>query len=383
MDVLISEEVEIVELTDETASDVTTGDIQTEEEVKLTIGELCFPELYKPGEAGPNYDQFNPIIAKHCFGTNNQDIKGVKEVVFFGDSVTVGTPNLTHLLSVDNSHFYRNNLAEWLADHFNLDKGGIINWGLWKTYDYFSGKGGKMQSGDFRNCSKWGARTDDFLEGGKQVQECLPDGGWSEPTLFVFTMGGNDISSISQAGAGASPEEVAAGYPKAWSLAKSAIKYLEEAVKWLKDPAKFPAGSFVIFTNGFEFTDATGKTDSCSPQYKFDIPGIGEIDLSKYDIPVANLAGYGKWEKQEVQEQIVIWMLEQYMRVAVENGADMIWTLEKFCGHGYVATGPDADTENRCYLGPEAALWFDETCIHPSDSGHNALFEMFKAVVIE
>jgi hypothetical protein len=71
------------------------------------------------------------------------------------------------------------------------------------------------------------------------------------------------------------------------------------------------------------------------------------------------------------------------MNIAVKYKADMIWTLEKFCGHGYVATGSDADTQNACYLGPDAELWFDETCVHPSETGHDALFNMFKAVVVE
>jgi len=344
---------------------------------------LCFPNVYDPDEPGPMYDQFEPTIGTHCFGTNHQEIKGVKEVVFLGDSVTVGTPNVAHLLSIENSHFYRNLLAEWLAVQFSLDKGGWWDWGVWKTYDYFTGKGGKMQSGDFRHCAYWGARTDDFIAGGGQVVECLPSGGHDEVTLFIATMGGNDIAKITQVGAEADAAEVAAGYPAAWALAESTVDYLEQAVAYIKDLENFPAGAFIVYCNGFEFTDGTGQTSSCTPQFKLDIPGIGEIDLSELGIPVALIAGYGEWEKPEVQAEIVIWMLEQYMRIAVEYQVDMIWTVESFCGHGYKAAGVNADPENVCYIGPDSELYFDETCIHPSEAGHSALFEMFKAVVVE
>ena len=201
--------------------------------------------------------------------------------------------------------------------------------------------------------------------------------------MFLVTMGGNDIAKITQVGAEATPEEVTAGYPAAWALAESTVAYLEEGVAYVKDPANFPAGAFIIYGNGFEFTDGTGQTSACTPQFELDIPGIGEIDLSDLGIPVALLAGYGEWEKPEVQADIVIWMLEQYMRIAVEYQADMIWTVESFCGHGYVASGDKADPETVCYLGPDSDLYFDETCVHPSPAGHNALFEMFKAVVLE
>jgi len=362
----------------------TRQQVDTEPELPVQgVGPLCFPSVYDPNEKGPDYDQFQPLIGSHCYGTNHQVISGVKEVVFLGDSVTVGTPNIAHLLSVDNSHFHRNLLAEWLANHYGLKTGNLWDWGVWKTYDYFTGKGGDMQVGDFRHCGKWGARTDDLLSGGGQVHECFPSGGHPEPTLFIISLGGNDIARITEKGAEASPEEVAAGYPEAWALAESAVGYLEEAIVYIKDPVNFPGGSFVVYCNGFEFTDATGQTSACTPQFELDIPYIGTVDLSELAIPVALLAGYGEWEQPEVQADIVIWMLEQYMRIAVEYQADMIWTIESFCGHGYVAAGANADPDNVCYLGPDSPLYFDETCVHPSEAGHFALYQMYRAVVEE
>ena len=362
-----------------------TTDLPTEPDTPpLTLLQKCFPLFDDPEAIGPEYDDLGPLIGDHCHGTNHQDIEDVQHVVFLGDSVTVGTPNIEHLLSIDNQHFYRNLLAEWLTDHFDLSQGGAFGgWNLWKTYDYFSGKGGRLEAGDFKNCSKWGARNDDLLEGGGQIAECFPGGGSHKRTLVVFTMGGNDISKITEVGGNASPEEVAAGYPEAWALAQSAIQYLEEAILWLKDPVRFPNGSYVIYNNGFEFTDSTGQTSACTPQYKLNIPGIGEIDLSELGIDMAGLAGMNEWEQPEVQAEIVIWFLEEYMRIAVEHQVDMNWTLESFCGHGFIATGPNADPENQCYLGPDSENFFDITCIHPSVPGHNAMYEMFRAIVEE
>ncbi|NUN15919.1 MAG: SGNH/GDSL hydrolase family protein [Myxococcales bacterium] len=338
-------------------ADVDAGDPEP-----LTVGEQCFSDIWDPQVPGPNYDQFAPVVADHCFGTNHQTIVDIQHVVILGDSVTQGTPNLAHALSTDNSHFYRNLLAEWLAAEFELDKGNLIDWGFFKAYDYVSGKGGKLQSGAFKNCSKWGARTDDFLEGGKQILECFPDGGSTLRTLIFFTMGGNDIASITEKGGEASDEEVAAGYPKAWDQAASTVEYLREAMFWLKDPLRFPNGSYVVFASPYEFTDGTGVVEAC---------------------PAASLAGFKQWKNKEVQEQIVIWMLEQYMDIAVETQTDMIWLLEHFCGHGYVATGMKADPENRCYRGPDTPLWFDETCTHPNEAGHKAIYQMFRATIEE
>ncbi|MDP6946911.1 MAG: SGNH/GDSL hydrolase family protein, partial [Myxococcota bacterium] len=260
------------------------------------IGPLCFSEIWDPTNPGPDYDQFSPVVGSHCLGTNHQDIVGVEQVVIFGDSVTQGTPNDHHPTCLENEHFYRNELSEWLADTYNLDRGNLIDWGLFKSYDcLYTGGPGKQTSGDFHNCSKWGARTDDLLSGGGQIPQCFPSYpafGSDKTTLVFFTMGGNDISTISQAGAEASTEEVAAGYPEAWALAESTIAYLEEAVKVFKDPALFPNGAYVVYANPFEFTDGTGQTSSCSPE-EINIPLFGTIDISAFGIDLAGLAGYG------------------------------------------------------------------------------------------
>ena len=375
-----------------------------------------------------------PTVGSHCSGTNNQDITDVEQVVFFGDSVTQGTPNDEHLLCIENEHFYRNRLADWLQSRFDLDTGDLVEWGQWRTYScQYDGLPGRRQSGDFLNCSKWGGRTDDLLgeancdgrgeeterccteccAGGvcdergscvrkaatpetdsfcgtpdKQVFQCLPSGGSTRRTLFVFTMGGNDIASITQDGAAITSEtpegraEIEAGYPSMWREAQRMVAYLEEAVTYLKDPARFPNGSYVVFANPFEFTDSTGDVSACSPD-SINIPGIGELDISSLGLNLAELGGFGSWERPEVQREIVVWITEQFMRIATTQGADMVWMLEAFCGHGYVAAGSDPDMSNRCYREDDPTLWFDITCIHPNERGHEAIFNLFRDVILE
>lgn len=332
-------------------------------DAEVGIADLCFSKISKSaGGKGPVYDKFAPTIASHCFGTNHQAITGVEKVVFLGDSVTVGTPNVKHSLAADNAHFYRNKLAEALATKFSLNKGNLLDWGLWKSYDYLNGVGGKLESGDFKNCSKWGARTDDFLAGGAQLAKCFPSGSSDKKTLFVFTMGGNDISAITKMGADAAAAEVDAGYPTVWAAAKKMVKDLDDAIAWMQDPARFPKGSYVVMGNPFEFTDATGDVSSC---------------------PAAGLAGFKDWKKPEAQVAIVVHILEAYMDIAVKRRVDLVWMLEHFCGHGYVATKATTAPEGACFLGPGAPLWFDETCIHPNDDGHDAIYRFMKATVDE
>jgi lysophospholipase L1-like esterase len=402
-----------------------------------SIGATCFAEIWDEGEGGPDYDQFDPEVGEHCLGTNFQDIEGVEQLVFLGDSVTQGTPNDTHLLCFDNEHFYRNLLADWASARFGLDTGDLIAYGQWRSYSCtYNGEPGRQTSGDLHNCSKWGARNDDFLgeancnrfqgedlarccevccaggecaeNGGscvraanpvgdddfcgratdKQILKCLPEGGSPRTTLFVFTMGGNDIASITKDGAEFDPEtpegaeEINNGYPTIWVQARRTMAYLEEAVRFLKDPERFPAGSYVIFANPFEFTDGTGMTSACSPE-SINIPGIGEFDVSDLGLNLAELAGFGEWADPDAQADIVIWMLEEYMRIARDHRADLVWMLEHFCGHGFVATGPDADTENRCYREDDPSRWFDITCTHPNDVGHEMIYRMFRAVIEE
>ena len=76
---------------------------------------------------------------------------------------------------------------------------------------------------------------------------------------------------------------------------------------------------------------------------------------------------------------MVIWANEQYMKIAVDTQSDVTFMLESFCGHGYKRNDPTSP----CYRGPNQALWFDLTCIHPSNEGHVALADLFFKTIAE
>jgi lysophospholipase L1-like esterase len=337
----------------------------TDAETSETIASTCFPWVSNPEALGPTYEESGATIGSHCLGTNHQEIAEIELVVFLGDSVTVGTPNFEHLLPTDNNHYWRNKIAKDLVSLYGLDKGNDLSWGLWKSWDAFEQKGALNESGDFRNCAHWGGRTKDFLEGDKQLDLCFPDGGSDKKTLVLFTVGGNDFKKIVDTGSGSTPEEVAAGYLNVWAEAEAIINHLKNAIEWLKDPVRFPNGVSIIFANPYEFTDGTGDTSSCAS---------AEV-----------LSGVEAWEDSEALATVSTWIFMQFMDIAVSTQTDMVFMLEGFCGHGYVKAGPtsDPDAYSPCDAGPDAALWFDETCVHPNQDGHQAIYDMFSAVILE
>jgi lysophospholipase L1-like esterase len=282
--------------------------------------ETCFPTTANPNKPHPNYDQFSPVLNADCTGTNYQSITGVERVVFLGDSITTGTPP-----TLPNK-IYRSLVTDAMRAKFGL----FI---------------------DVQDCSGWGARTDDFLgPPHDQIHHCFAD---VEPrkTLVVMTMGGNDMSAIAK--------EATAGDTPAQSMAKVdlALQHLEEAVTWLKDPAHFPNGSYVVFSNIYEFTDATGDLASC---------------------PAAALAGFGAVAAPQMTPAY-LHAAEQYLRIAVDHQIDMVFSLENFCGHGFHATDPNSV----CYRGPNTDVWFDLTCIHPNPTGHAALANLFTTTIAD
>jgi hypothetical protein len=286
---------------------------------------------------GPQYGQFSPTMGSHCSGTNHQSIVGVERVVFVGDSVTVGTP------PADPMVYYRYLLAMQLADHFGLQP---PDW-TWAQVNLLEGVSLSQEAGDFASCARWGARTDDLLADNTLLTNCVPESQRSKKTLFVMTMGGNDISNLTQDGlAGASTETL-------WAQTEGFVALMRAAARWIKNPANFPNGAYLVFANMFEFTDGTGDVTAC---------------------PAAGIAGFGaEWEDPDLLANLVIWANEQYMDIAVESQTDMIFMLEQFCGHGF----NHAQTDAPCYRGPNAQNWFDLTCIHPNELGHRAIADAF------
>ncbi|MFO0725206.1 MAG: GDSL-type esterase/lipase family protein [Myxococcota bacterium] len=327
------------------------GAVLSDAGTSTAIATRCFAQIYDPNIPGPNYDQFHPVVGSHCFGTNHQDIQGVERVVFLGDSVTVGTPPTV------SNEYYRNLLADQLVQKFNLESPST----LWRTVNLIDGISYRQLDRDFGNCSKWGARTDDLLGTNNQLETCFPPETLGKRTLIIMTMGGNDIAHITKEG-GLSHMPVRTR-AELQQQTEQFVTYLRQSMEWIKTPGRFPNGVFVIFANPPEFTDGTGDVESC-----------GLSSVAGFDDP---------WPNPQDLKDLVIWALEQYMAIAVDTHTDLLWFLESFCGHGYVATGPHADPSNRCYRGPNTERWFDLTCIHPNPTGHHQLADMFMAVVNE
>ncbi len=327
-----------------------TGTGTTDDDTGETgIFEQCFgDDFVNDPNLGPNYDQFSPTIGSHCLGTNHQDITGVERVVFVGDSITVGTP------PTFSADYYRSKTADALAAEFGLEFGmGGESEDLWKLVNVFEGTSIARFSGDFASCAKWGARNDDLLQDNSQLEECFPPETRELVNLVVMTSGGNDLSSLTQAAIDGATEEMLR------AQIENAIELERGAVQWLKDPKNFPNGTHVVFANLYEFTDGTGEVMAC------DVSG-----LAGFDEPIP---------APDQLAEMVVWANEQYMAIATETGADMIFLLESFCGHGFNADDPTAP----CYRGPGAETWFDLTCIHPNPTGHQQIADMFMAVVGE
>jgi hypothetical protein len=310
-----------------------------------TIGPVasCFVDIGSETGEEPDYDQFGPTVGSHCAGTNHQAITGVERVVFLGDSVTVGSPP-TH-----SSNFFRSLVADALASRFGLEPPSAT----WKAYDSFSGTSLVRQSGAFWSCAEWGARIDDLMEDGTQIADCFPEELRDQRTLVIMTVGGNDLASIAKDGIEGET------YADIQAKTEGITAKLVDVMHHLKDPIEFPGGNYVVFANPPEFTDGTGDTLVC---------------------PAASLAGFdGSWENPAELVALVAYMVEEYMRVAVETESDLVFFLESFCGHGFNHDDPDG----ACYRGDDAELWFDFTCIHPNPVGHEALANLFLSVVDE
>ncbi len=309
-----------------------------------TSFETCFTDIAAdPGQPAPDYDQFSPLIGSHCSGTDHQDISGIERVVFLGDSVTVGT------LPTMDADFYRNRLALDLAAQFGLEPPDIF----WQAVDLFEGTSISQESGDFASCAKYGARADDLMRDNDQVLDCLPEDQREKTTLVVLTMGSNDLSALAK-----DFSEGAKTHDQLWEQTEETMQLLREAVEWMVEPGRFPNGIYVVFTNQYEFTDATGDVTAC---------------------PMAGLAGFEDAVTDPMLEEMVIWSMEQYMSIATETGTDMLFLLESFCGHGF----NHDDATGRCYRGAGTELWFDLTCIHPNPTGHAELGEMFLSTILE
>jgi lysophospholipase L1-like esterase len=305
-------------------------------------GVACLDEQFVSGVSpGPNYNDYDVELGSHCNGTNQQDITDIERVVFLGDSVTVGTP------PTGANDFYRAIVADELAALYGLQAPEF----LWKQYNPISGTAAVQESGDFASCAVWGAQNEDLLP---QLEQCFAPEDLSLRTLVITTMGGNDGASLAK--------DYLDGVPLAtiFEDLEAMVAQHEAAIDWLlADASKFPAGVFVVNANVYEFTDFTLDFLSC---------------------PAAGTAGFdSNPDNPDVLIGSLVHINEEYMRIAEENGTDVVFMAEGFCGHGYHADDPASP----CYRGPGNETWFDFTCIHPTPTGHGELAQMFLDVITE
>jgi lysophospholipase L1-like esterase len=186
-----------------------------------------------------------------------------------------------------------------------------------------------------------------------QLEDCFAAEDFAERTLIITTMGGNDASAIAQDALDGAPINVL------FEELEEMVANHEAAVQWITEEGRFPNGVFVVNANVFEYTDYTLDFPSCAAAGTVGLDGVPknpELLLSSLDL-----------------------INSEYMRIAQENGTDVVFMFEAFCGHGYHAGDPSSP----CFRGPDNANWFDISCIHPTPTGHAALAEMFVNVVSE
>jgi len=311
----------------------------------------CFADILSPVD----YTSSGATLNATCTGTNHQDIAGIERVVFVGDSVTAGAPIPVDWSSwelTDASEWYRNVLADEFVARWGLD---APDW-FWENVDLTSGESWSQFSGDFANCSKWGARADDLHSDNTQLDDCLPEESRSQHNLVILTVGGNDLYNLLDH---VSTQDVDEATMRAeWD---SALADLSDAMHWLKDdPSRFPGGIDVIVADIFDVTDATSAADIA------DCEGAQAIGLS--DALVDPLTA-----------ELAIQWQEAVIQVAVETDIDVAFMGEAFCGHGYNWD----DTTGRCYRGGDSDVYFDASCEHPTHFGHTAIANTMLGVIDE
>ena len=80
----------------------------------------------------------------------------------------------------------------------------------------------------------------------------------------------------------------------------------------------------------------------------------------------------------EAATATLIKLREGYMKIAVDNQADMIFLGDVFCGHGYNF----GKTQSQCYEA-NSQNWFDISCIHPTPEGHKQVKDLFWKTITE
>lgn len=246
-----------------------------------------------------------------------------QQVIFFGDSVTVGEGAGSGLAY--NELLQSNDDAAWpesAGEDFETLFGGIP-----VVYDV----------------AKGGAMT------GSVVNWQLPDLDAQLPevvngeTLVVATIGGNDMvlavfaSQVADDPVAVAQEEV-----------DKMVANLNEIAAFFDDPVRFPDPVFLYIANVYEPTDTIGQSVACFNNVDVTI-GIGSIDL-------ANQAMLG---------------------VAQEYGYGYVDMRSHYLGHGHNA----GDATNPWHHPDDATTWFVDDCIHPNERGHHEIRRLFHGAI--
>lgn len=327
-----------------------TGDTAIPDTGETTPPLPCFADIASPVD----YLSSGAILNSTCTGTNHQNIAGVQRVVFVGDSVTAGAPIPTDWSSwdlTDSSEWYRNVLAQEFVARWGLS---APDW-FWENVSLTSGESYTKLSGDFGNCSKWGARTDDLAKDNSQLADCIPEDQRDKHTLVVMTIGGNDLFNLLDHIKNQDVDE--ATMRAEW---QEAIVDLQNAIHLLRDPTVFPGGVAIIVADIFDVTDATSAADIARCE------GAQAIGLSD---PLVN----------PLTAELAIQWQEALLQLSVDEQIDVAFMGEAFCGHGYNWD----DATGRCYRGGDPNIYFDASCEHPSRYGHAAIAATMLGVVDE
>ncbi len=165
---------------------------------------------------------------------------------------------------------------------------------------------------------------------------------WSGETVVFMTIGGNDMPF-------AIPRLSAEGDAAADELLDGMEDHLETVLTFFEDPAHFPDGVHIYFTNVYEPTDGVGLAGTC---------------LAGFDI--GPLLGY-----LEAANAL-------YLDLAIDHGAGMIDLRTAFLGHGMNAEDPELEV----YRAEDPTEWFAADCIHPNERGHHEVRRLFYGALV-
>lgn len=150
-------------------------------------------------------------------------------------------------------------------------------------------------------------------------------------TLIFVTIGGNDA------------QQALLPFADVDTIAQAALDNIDDMARWLTDPANFPDGVYVYFTNIYEPSDGTGQS-----QCFF---GMDYSDnLAKLDVMNGGLISMG-----------------------TDIGFAAVDLNGHFRGHGMNNENPTIDA----YDEDDPSRWFDNDCLHPNDRGHHEVRRLF------